>query len=184
MSKEKGTQNWTLLGKRCNGWSISLILCSTIVSQRVLWIYVCICIWQIMFINNQTNCCCKTAASYWLFVHVSDVEKLCLQCCVCLLFCESKGIRWGRVKEYGSRAGTLAASHIYPLCAGLTLGCKGQHLGSGRDEELLEVNSADVLHAWNVLSWPWEISVRRKTLQTTEVSCQTDHLRAALWLFL
>lgn len=51
------------------------------------------------------------------------------------------------MKEYGSRAGTLAASHIYPFCAGLTLGCKGQHLGSGRDEELLEVNSADVLHA-------------------------------------
>lgn len=71
-----------------------------------------------------------------------------VQCCVCLPFCESKKIRCcDRLKGYGCGAGTPAASHIYPFCAGLTLGCKEQHLSSGKDEESLEVNSADVLHA-------------------------------------
>lgn len=111
-------------------------------------------------------------------------EVMSMQCCVCLLFCESKGIRWDRMKEYGSGAGTLLPTFIH-----FVLGWRWAAKNS-----IWAVAKIKSYWKWTLLmfcmlemcylgheKFQWE---EKHWLQTTDVSCQTDHLRALLWLFL
>lgn len=80
------------LERGCECWSINLILHSTIVPKTSMNLPVYMYLAD-MFINNQANCCCKIAASYWLPVRVSVVEKsrLCSVVCACS-FVRARGL--------------------------------------------------------------------------------------------
>lgn len=126
-------------------------------------IYMCIYIWQIcssmksqLLLQN-----CSIKYFYWTSVNVSDMEKSS----PCSVVLGEQGWRLDLVT--GCRSMVLGQAlwwlliiiHFVP---GRQWAAKDQYLSNIKDEEgLLKQNTDGVLCAWNVLSWPWDISVRK-----------------------
>lgn len=143
-----------------------------------------------MFINNQAYCCCKISVSYCLSVPVSGVEKSCLcsVLCVCSFLLFLLGARG--LDEMGWKSMDLGQA-LWQLPTFIHF-VVGWHWAA--QNSIWAVAKMKSYWKWTLLmfcmlemcylgheKFQWE---EKHWLQTTRVSCQTDHLHAVLWLFL
>lgn len=97
-------------------------------------------------------------------------------------------LTWQQAGGVWWRGRRFDASHLYPFCARLTLGCKGPSTASEQWQRWRRISGSE--HRWCSACLKCAIlamgnfSENKNILQTIIISCQTGHLGAVLWLFI